>query len=65
MPNMTWLYRRPLLDYWCDGEDTLEAVVTHVLVHGSAITSVFPTPTWRRSRPGRMTDFASPIIATS
>jgi predicted Zn-dependent protease with MMP-like domain len=33
MPNMIWLYRRPLLDYWCDGDDTLEAVVTHVLVH--------------------------------
>ncbi len=33
MPNMIWLYRRPLLDYWCDGEDTLGAVVTHVLVH--------------------------------
>jgi predicted Zn-dependent protease with MMP-like domain len=33
MPNMIWLYRRPLLDYWCDGADTLGAVVTHVLVH--------------------------------
>jgi predicted Zn-dependent protease with MMP-like domain len=33
LPNMIWLYRRPLLDFWCDGEDTLAAVVTHVLVH--------------------------------
>jgi predicted Zn-dependent protease with MMP-like domain len=33
MPNMIWLYRRPLLDYWCEGEDSLSAVVTHVLVH--------------------------------
>jgi predicted Zn-dependent protease with MMP-like domain len=33
MPNMIWLYRRPLLDYWCEGEDALGAVVTHVLVH--------------------------------
>jgi predicted Zn-dependent protease with MMP-like domain len=33
LPNMIWLYRRPLLDYWCEGEDTLSAVVTHVLVH--------------------------------
>lgn len=32
-PNMIWLYRRPILDYWADGEDTLRAVVTHVLVH--------------------------------
>ena len=30
---MIWLYRRPLLYTWCDGEDTLAAVVTHVLVH--------------------------------
>jgi predicted Zn-dependent protease with MMP-like domain len=33
LPNMIWLYRRPLLDSWCEGEDSLDAVVTHVLVH--------------------------------
>jgi predicted Zn-dependent protease with MMP-like domain len=33
LPNMIWLYRRPLLDFWCDGEDSLSEVVTHVLVH--------------------------------
>jgi predicted Zn-dependent protease with MMP-like domain len=33
LPNMIWLYRRPLLDFWCDGEDSLGAVVTHVLIH--------------------------------
>jgi predicted Zn-dependent protease with MMP-like domain len=33
LPNMIWLYRRPLLDFWCDGEDSLDEVVTHVLVH--------------------------------
>jgi predicted Zn-dependent protease with MMP-like domain len=33
MPNMIWLYRRPILDYWVDHEDTLGAIVTHVLVH--------------------------------
>jgi predicted Zn-dependent protease with MMP-like domain len=33
LPNMIWLYRRPLLDYWCEGEDTLGAVVAHVLIH--------------------------------
>jgi predicted Zn-dependent protease with MMP-like domain len=33
LPNMIWLYRRPLLDFWCDGEESLGAVVTHVLVH--------------------------------
>jgi predicted Zn-dependent protease with MMP-like domain len=33
MPNMVWLYRRPILDYWAEHEETLGAVVTHVLVH--------------------------------
>ena len=33
MPNMVWLYRRPILDYWAEHEDTLEEIVTHVLVH--------------------------------
>ena len=32
-PNMIWLYRRPILDYWADGEETLGHLVTHVLVH--------------------------------
>lgn len=32
-PNMVWLYRRPLLDYWADHDETLGALVTHVLVH--------------------------------
>ena len=33
MPNMVWLYRRPILDYWAEHEDTLGEIVTHVLVH--------------------------------
>jgi predicted Zn-dependent protease with MMP-like domain len=33
MPNMIWLYRRPILDYWAEHNDTLGAIVTHVLVH--------------------------------
>ncbi len=33
MPNMIWLYRRPILDYWADHEETLGAIVTHVLIH--------------------------------
>ena len=32
-PNIIWLYRRPLLDYWAEHEETLGALVTHVLVH--------------------------------
>ena len=32
-PNMVWLYRRPILDYWADHDETLGAIVTHVLVH--------------------------------
>jgi predicted Zn-dependent protease with MMP-like domain len=33
MPNQIWLYRRPILDYWSEHEETLGAIVTHVLVH--------------------------------
>jgi predicted Zn-dependent protease with MMP-like domain len=33
MPNMIWLYRRPILDYWAEHEESLGAIVTHVLVH--------------------------------
>ena len=33
MPNMVWLFRRPILDYWSDHEEALGAVVAHVLVH--------------------------------
>jgi len=32
-PNMVWLYRRPILDYWAEHEETLGHVITHVLVH--------------------------------
>ena len=33
MPNMIWLYRRPILDYWAEHDEMLGAVVAHVLVH--------------------------------
>jgi len=33
MPNMIWLYRRPILDYWAEHHETLGHVVTHVLIH--------------------------------
>ncbi|HEX4767249.1 MAG TPA: metallopeptidase family protein [Lichenihabitans sp.] len=33
LPNTVHLYRRPILDYWAEHEETLGAVVTHVLVH--------------------------------
>lgn len=33
LPNMVFLYRRAILDYWAEHEDSLGAVVTHVLVH--------------------------------
>jgi predicted Zn-dependent protease with MMP-like domain len=33
MPNMIWLYRRPILDYWAEHEESLGAVIAHVLVH--------------------------------
>ncbi len=33
LPNLIWLYRRPILDYWAEHDETLAAIVTHVLVH--------------------------------
>ena len=33
MPNMIWLYRRPILDYWAEHDETLGTIITHVLVH--------------------------------
>jgi predicted Zn-dependent protease with MMP-like domain len=33
MPDMVFLYRRPILDYWSEHDDTLGHIVTHVLVH--------------------------------
>jgi len=33
MPNMIWLYRRPILDFWAEHEERLGIIVTHVLVH--------------------------------
>lgn len=33
IPNMIWLYRRPILDYWAEHDETLGAVITHVVVH--------------------------------
>ena len=33
LPDMIFLYRRPLLDVWAESGESLEALVTHVLVH--------------------------------
>ncbi len=33
MPNRIHLYRRPIIDYWAEYDDTLGAIITHVLVH--------------------------------
>ena len=33
LPNQIYLYRRPILDYWAENEETLGDIVTHVLVH--------------------------------
>jgi predicted Zn-dependent protease with MMP-like domain len=31
--DMIFLYRRPILDYWCEGREDLKSVVRHVLIH--------------------------------
>ena len=32
-PNRVTLYRRAILDYWAENEETLGSIVTHVLIH--------------------------------
>ena len=32
-PNRITLYRRAILDYWAENEETLGAIITHVLIH--------------------------------
>ncbi len=32
-PDMIFLYRRPILDYWCETGEQLDAIVRHVLIH--------------------------------
>ncbi len=32
-PDMIFLYRRPILDYWCETGEELYAIVRHVLIH--------------------------------
>jgi predicted Zn-dependent protease with MMP-like domain len=33
LPDMVFLYRRPMLDYWAEFDETLGHLITHVLVH--------------------------------
>jgi predicted Zn-dependent protease with MMP-like domain len=32
-PNMIYLFRRPILDVWAEGEETLGDLIRHVLIH--------------------------------
>jgi predicted Zn-dependent protease with MMP-like domain len=32
-PDVIYLYRRPILDFWCESGERLDAVVRHVLIH--------------------------------
>ena len=32
-PDMVFLYRRPILDYWCETSEDLIRLVRHVLIH--------------------------------
>lgn len=33
LPNMVFLYRRPILDYWAEHKETLGTIISHVLIH--------------------------------
>lgn len=32
-PDIVFLFRRPILDYWCETGEDLEHLVRHVLIH--------------------------------
>lgn len=31
--DMIYLYRRPILDYWCEMEEDFEHLIRHILIH--------------------------------
>lgn len=31
--DMIFLYRRPILDYWCESGEDLQSLIAHVLIH--------------------------------
>jgi predicted Zn-dependent protease with MMP-like domain len=33
LPEMIFLYRRPILDYWAEHDASLGNIITHVLIH--------------------------------
>ena len=33
LPNLIWLYRRPILDYWAEHDEPLGQIIRHVLIH--------------------------------
>lgn len=33
LPDIIFLYRRPILDYWCETGEDLAGIVRHVLIH--------------------------------
>ncbi|HEU4805135.1 MAG TPA: metallopeptidase family protein [Nitrobacter sp.] len=33
LPNLIWLYRRPIIDYWAEHDETLDDIITHELIH--------------------------------
>jgi predicted Zn-dependent protease with MMP-like domain len=65
LPNLIWLYRRPILDYWAEDDETLGGIVRHVLIHEIGITSASPTTTWLPSRQTRFEAAFWPFMRTS
>jgi predicted Zn-dependent protease with MMP-like domain len=51
LPNRIRLYRRPILDYWAENDETLGDIITHVLIHEIGHHFGLSTTTWSGSRP--------------
>src|ERR1700720_1175159 len=47
MPNMIWLYRRAILDYWAEHDERWAPSSSTCSCMRSAIISAFLTPVWK------------------
>ena len=47
--DMIFLYRAPLLHYWCETGEPLEDIVKNTLIHEIGHHSATPMTTWTRS----------------
>ncbi len=65
LPNLVWLYRRPILDYWAEHDETLGHIVRHVLIHEIGHHFGLSDADMERLRPMRGKAFSSEVAPGS